>query len=169
MRGIWLIPVIWAATGTPVISAEPGAGCAPVLKAMAKTLQADHSTISQNGTDISSGITAGGVNYLQVRGAWKVSPLTPQDNQKRSDENLRNAKSYTCQALSDSIVDGVAAANYRAHTESEDAVVDTTISIAKGTGLAIRVENSMDTGGGTKAHYVTRYSYSGIHAPAVQK
>ena len=99
----------------------------------------------------------------------RSSPLSPQDNQKRSDENLRNAKTYTCQALPDSMIDGVTAANYRTHSEGDDAVVDSTVSIAKNTGLALRVENDVDIGGGNKTHYITRYSYTGIQAPATQK
>lgn len=146
MRAIWLVLGIWAVSGTPAMSAEPGAGCMPVLKAMAKTLQSDHSAITQDGSRTTTGITAGGVNYLQVGSVWKVSPLSPQDNQKRSDENLRNARTYTCQALPDAIIDGVAVANFRTHTESQDAVVESTVSIAKSTGLAIRVENGIDTG-----------------------
>jgi hypothetical protein len=169
MRSIWLVLGIWAINATTTFAAEPGASCAPILKAMTKTLVADHSTLSQEGDRTSSGITAGGVNYLQIGGTWKVSPLSPQDNQKRSQENLRNAKSYTCQALADSMLDGVAVANYRTHTESEDGVVDSSIAIAKSTGLALRVENTMDMGGGTKAHYITRYGYTGIQAPPVKK
>jgi len=169
MRTIWLVLNIWAITGTPAVSAEPGPGCTPVLRAMAKTLQTDHSAITQNGGRTSTGITADGVDYLKIGDAWKVSPLSPQDNQKRSDENLRNAKTYTCQALPDSTIDGVTVANYRTRTEGHDAVVDSTVSIAKSTGLALRVENDIDTGGGTKTHYTTRYSYSGIQAPAAQK
>lgn len=169
MRSIWLVLGIWASTCTPAGSAEPGIDCTPVLKAMAKTLQTDHSAITQSGGRTSTGITAGGVDYLQIGGAWKVSPLSPQDNQKRSDENLRNAKTYTCQALPDSMIDGVTAANYRTRTESDDAVVDSTVSIAKRTGLALRVENDTDTGGGNRRHYITKYSYTGIQAPAAQK
>ena len=169
MRSIWLVLGIWAITGAPAGSAEPGPGCTPVLKAMAKTLQADHSAITQIGGRTSTGITAGGVDYLQIGGAWKVSPLSPQDNQKRSDENLRSAKTYTCQALPDSMIDGVTAANYRTHTEGDDAVVNSTVSIAKSSGLALRVESDIDTGGGNKAHYITRYSFTGIQAPAAQK
>jgi hypothetical protein len=169
MRSIWLIPGIWVIAWTPAGSAEPGPGCTPVLKAMAKTLQTDHSASTQAGTRTSTGITAGGVDYLQIGGTWRVSPMSPQDNQKRSDENLRNAKTYTCQALPDSMIDGVAVANYRTHTEGEDAVVDSTVSVAKSTGLALRVESDIDAGGGVKTHYTTRYSYTGVQAPVVQK
>jgi hypothetical protein len=160
---------LWAISLTPALSAEPGPGCAPIVKAMEKTLQVDHSAVTQMGGRTSTGITAGGVNYLQIDGVWKVSPISPQDNLKRSEENMHNAKAYTCQALPDSTIDGVAVANYRTHTEGQDAVVDSTISISKSTGLALSIENEMDTGGGAKNHYVTRYSYTGIHAPTAQK
>lgn len=169
MRSIWLVLGLWAIAVIPAVSAEPGPGCTPILKAMAKTLLTDHSAITQNGGRTNTGITAGGINYMQIDGTWKLSPLSPQDNQKRSDENLRNAKTYTCQALPDSMIDGVTVANYRTRTESEDAVVDSTVAIAKSTGLALRVENNIDTGGGTKTHYTTRYSYTGIQAPTVKK
>jgi hypothetical protein len=168
MRMIWLALGILTITVAPVLAAEPGPACAPVLKAMAKTLTTDHSAVTQDGTRTITGITAGGVNYMQIGGTWKVSPLTPQDNQKRSEENLHNAKGYTCQALPDSTLDGVGVVTYRTRTENADAVVDSTVSIAKNTGLALQVENNIDSGGGTKMHYTTRYSYTGIHAPAVQ-
>ncbi len=148
-------------------AAEPGPACAPILKAMAKTLVADHATLTQSGGHTSNGITAGGVSYLQIGNAWKVSPLSPKDNQARSDENLRNAKSYTCQSLPDSSIDGVAVANYRTRTETEDTVVESQISISKTSGLAIQVDNNI--GEGNKSHYSTRYTYTGIHAPSVQK
>ena len=148
-------------------AAEPGPACAPILKAMAKTLVADHATLTQSGGHTSNGITAGGVSYLQIGNAWKVSPLSPKDNQARSDENMRNAKSYTCQSLPDSSIDGVAVANYRTRTETEDTVVESQISISKTSGLAIQVDNNL--GEGNKSHYSTRYTYTGIHAPSVQK
>jgi hypothetical protein len=169
VRTILLVLGIWAIAGTAAVAADLGPSCLPILKAMTKTLQSDHSTVTQDGSHTSTGITAGGANYLQMQGKWIVSPLSPQDNLKRSEENLRNAKVYTCQALPDSVIDGVPVANYRTRTESANGVVDSTVSIAKGSGLAIRVENSMDSGGGAKASYVTRYGYTGIHAPAVQK
>jgi hypothetical protein len=157
-----------AAANVTASAAEPGAACAPILKAMAKTLIADHAAVTQGNGRTSNGITAGGVSYLQIEGAWKLSPLTPKDNQARSDENLKNAKSYACQSLPDSTIDGVAVANYRARTETEDAVVETTIAISKASGLAIQVDNNL-VGDGNKSHYSTHYTYTGIHAPSVQK
>jgi hypothetical protein len=112
---------------------------------------------------------AGGVNYLQIENVWKLSPLSPKANQARSDENLRNAKAYTCQSLPDGRIDGVAVANYRTRTETEDAVVESKIAISKVSGLAIEVDNDFTSGGSSKSHYGTRYSYTGVHAAPLQK
>lgn len=167
-RLLLVIAVFGTATATAT-AAVPGPGCAPILSAMAKTLQVDHATLTQSNGQTTHGITAGGVNYLQINNAWKVSPFSPKDNQARSDENLRNAQSYTCQATPDSSVDGVAVANFRTRTESDGTVVESKISISKASGLAIQVENDLDSGGSVKSHYVTHYSYTGIQAPTVQK
>jgi hypothetical protein len=74
-----------------------------------------------------------------------------------------------CQALPDSSLDGVAVANYRTRTETDGSVVESKIAISKASGLAIKVENDIDSGGGSKSHYSTRYTYAGIHAPSIQK
>jgi hypothetical protein len=159
-----LVAMVATATG-----AELTPACAPILSAMTKTLQVDHASVTQSNGITMNGITAGGVNYLQIDNVWKVSPISPRDNQVRSDENLRNAKSYVCQRLPDSSIQGVAVANYRMRTESDGTVVDSTIAISKGSGLAIEVTNELDSGGGSKSHYSTRYTYTGIHAPSVKK
>jgi hypothetical protein len=157
-----------AAIGTAT-AAQLSPACGPIMSAMTKTLQADHATLTQINGQSTNGITAGGVNYLQIDGVWKVSPMTPRENQARSDENLRNAKSYVCQRLPDSSIDGIAVANYRTRTETEEDVVESTISIAKSSGLAIQVTNEFGAGGGSKSQYTTRYSYTGIHAPPIKK
>ena len=166
-RFLLSIAILGAATASH--GAEPGPVCAPILKAMARTLVADHASLTQSNGQSMNGITAGGVNYLQIENVWKVSPLSPKENQSRSDENLRNAKTYLCQSLPDSIVDSVPVANYRTRTETEDVVVESKIAISKVSGLAIEVENDLTSGGSGKSHYSTRYSYSGVHAPSVQK
>jgi hypothetical protein len=167
-RFLQIMTILGAATATAV-AAEPGPICTPVLKAMAKTLQADHASLTQSNGQSLRGITADGVNYLQIENVWKVSPLSPKDNQSRSDENLRNAKTYVCESLADSVVDGVPVANYRTRTESEDAVVESKVAISKASGLAIEVDNDLISGQRTKSHYSTRYSYMNIHAPSTQK
>lgn len=158
----------WAAIGTAT-AAEPAPNCAPLLRAMEKTLRVDHATLTQSNGHTTSGITAGGVNYLQFDNVWKVSRMSPQDNQARSDENLRNAKTYVCQTLPDSSIDGQPVANYRTRTETDGSVVESHIAVSKASGLAIEVDNDIDSGGGAKSHYSTRYTYTGIHAPTIQK
>jgi hypothetical protein len=135
---------------------------------MAKTLDADHATLTQSNGHTTNGITAAGVNYLQMGNVWRVSPLSPRNNQARSDENLRNAKAYVCQSLPDGSIDGVPAANYRTRTETEG-VVESKISISKISGLAVEVDNDLSAGGSSKTHYNTRYTYTGIRAPFIQK
>jgi hypothetical protein len=78
-------------------------------------------------------------------GKWIVSPISPHGK------------------------GGVAVANYQIRTESEDRAVDCTPSIAKASGLTIRVENSRQSGDGVKSSCVTRYRHAGIHAPTVQR
>jgi hypothetical protein len=80
---------------------------------------------------------------------------------------LKNAKSHTCQSLPDSSIDGVLVANYQTRTGTEDTVVESKIAISKASGLAIQVDNNI--GEGNKSHYSTHYTYSGVHAPSVQK
>ncbi len=155
-----------AATVTAV-AAEPSPACAPILKAMAKTLVADHAAVTQGKNRTLNGITVGGVNYMQIDGKWKASLLSPKDNQERSDENLKNAKSYVCQSLPDSTIDGVAVANYQTHTEGDGEIIESKIAISKASGLAIQVENNL--AGENNSRYTTRYTYTNIHAPAIQK
>ncbi len=167
-RALYIIAILGAATAAAT-AAEPGPTCAPILSAMKKTLEVDHATLTQSDRQTMNGITAGGVNYLQIGGVWKVSPLSVRDNQQRSDENLRNAKAYLCQSLPDSSIDGVAVVNYRTRTETEDAVVESRIAVLKSSGLAVEVVNDLTAGGSSKSHYRTRYTFTGIHAPSVQK
>jgi hypothetical protein len=166
LRAQVILLSVTVATAT-AIAAEPGPTCAPILKAMARTIAVDHASVSESNGHTSKGLTVGGVNYLQIDGVWKVSGMSPKDNQTRSDENLKNAKSYTCQSLPDSTIDGVVVANYQTRTEIEDTVVESKIALSKATGLAIQVDNNI--GEGKKSHYSTRYSYTNIHAPTVQK
>jgi hypothetical protein len=80
---------------------------------------------------------------------------------------LKNAKSYACHVLPNTTIDGVAVAYYHTRTETDDEVVESKVAISKASGMAIQVENVL--AGENNSHYVTRYTYTGIHAPAVQK
>ena len=104
-----------------------------------------------------------GVNYIEIGGAWRKSPLSPQDSIAQSRENLRNAKSYTCSSLPDSVVNGVPVSNDAARTVTEDDTVESKISVSKATGRTVQVENDIKTV--KDAHYVTQYAYDNVKAP----
>jgi hypothetical protein len=169
MPRITAVLAMLVAAATAVPAAEPGPACAPVLKAMTRTLETDHATVSTSNGETNNGITAGGVNYLQVGGAWRMSGLPPRDNQQRFAQNLRNAKFFTCQPLPDSTLEGAPVFSYRTITETDDAVTESTVSLLKSSGLAVAVENTTTERNGPKSHYVTKYSYTGIRAPTIQK
>jgi hypothetical protein len=130
---------------------------------MEKSMLADHNTVTIMAGKTLHGVTVGGVNYIEVDGAWRKSPLSPQDSLARSRGNLKNAKSYTCSSLPDSVVNGVPVANYAARTVTADDTVESKISVSKATGRTVQVENDSKTV--KDAHYVTQYTYDNVKAP----
>ena len=151
--------------------AAPGAGaaslsadCKPVFAAMEKTLLSNHTTVTTRGSETLRGVTVDGTTYLQVNGAWRKSPFTPQDNVTQSRGNLKDAKEYTCKPLPDAVVDGTPVVNFATHTVgSEDDIIDSRIAISKATGLAVSIENRRGADGA--ASYMTRYGYANVKAP----
>lgn len=150
-------------TVTPALAQTPAA-CKPVSAAMTKLLTTDHANVSTSRGITSQGITAGGVNYIQVRGVWRKSPMSPQDMLKQEEENIRNAKNYTCKALADEVVDGAPASVYTTHSESDAGVADAKVWISKSSGLPLKTEEDLETLG----HVSIVYSYTNIHAPVVK-
>ena len=146
----------------PCHAAELSGDCKPIFDAMEKTLLSNHTTTTTRGSETMRGVTVGGTAYLQIKGAWRKSPLTPQDNIVQSRANLKDAKEYSCKALPDAVVDGVPVATFATHTVgSEGDVIDSRIALAKSTGLAVSVENHI----GSKVGYMTRYGYTDVKAP----
>jgi hypothetical protein len=144
-------------------AAELSAACQPLVAAMEKSLLADHNTATIRAGKISHGVTIGGVNYIEVSGAWHKSPMSPKDLIAQSRENLKDAKGFTCSTLPDSIVNGVPVSNYAARTVTEDDTTDNKISISKAMGRLVQVEN--DSKNDENAHYITQYTYDGVKAP----
>ncbi|MCK9686643.1 hypothetical protein [Scleromatobacter humisilvae] len=151
------------ATSTTPRAAELSGDCKPVFAALEKSIQANHTTTTNRGTDVLHGVTVDGAVYIQVRGAWRKSEISARDNIAMSRENLKDASEFSCKALPDSVVDGTPAANYATHTVNDDVVIDTRIAIAKGTGLALSVVTRLPGGGG--GDVVTRYAYGNVKAP----
>jgi len=111
-------------------------------------------------------ISAGGATYILLNGTWRRSPMTTKDALAQMDENLKNAKVFSCQHVGDEPVTGVAAAVYTAHTENGGVKADVRTWIATGSGLVLRTEDDMDTGSGGKSHISVRYDYTNVQAPA---
>ncbi len=151
------------AASTAAHAAELSGDCKPVLAALEKSIQANHTTITTHGADVLHGVTVDGAVYLQINGAWRKSGITAKDNIDMSRSNLKDAKEYSCKALPDSVVDGTPAANYTTHTVNDDVVIDTRIAIARSTGLAISVVTRRP--GDPAGDVVTHYAYGSVKAP----
>lgn len=163
VRPTFALAVLALCTLPAARGAELSANCKPVFAAMEKSILANHETTTTRGAEILHGVTVDGAVYLQVRGAWRKSPISAQDNIAMSRENLKDANEYSCKALPDSVVDGTPVANYAAHTVNDGAVIDTRVAVAKGSGLAVSVENRLS--GDTAGAVVTKYSYGNVKAP----
>ena len=163
VRPIFALAALALCTLTAVRGADLSADCKPVFAAMEKSLQVNHATTSTHGADVVHGVTVDGTVYLQMRGAWRKSPISVQDNLAMSRENLKDAREYSCKALPDSVVDGTPVANYATRTVNDDTVIDSRIAIAKDSGLAVSVENRRT--GETGGDVVTKYSYGNVKAP----
>jgi hypothetical protein len=115
----------------------------------------------------SESIFAGGTIYIQARGKWMRSPMSLEKMRRQREENIRNAKSMSCRYLRDEAVDGEAAAVYNSQSETEDTKSSSTLWVSKRTGLPLKNEIDIDTGGGPgKQHDSVRYDYSNVRPPA---
>jgi len=110
-------------------------------------------------------IYAGGVIYVQVRGQWRKSPLTPTQQREQQQENRKNAKNISCHHLRDETVNGEPAAVYSAHAETEDTKSDAVVWISKSSGLLLRQDENLDSDG-DKFQVSARYEYGNVTPPA---
>lgn len=111
-------------------------------------------------------ISTGGVTYIQMNGKWRRSPMTPKQAVAQMDTNLATTTVYSCTHVGDESVAGTATAVYTSHTENEGVKADARTWVAKGSGLIVRTEEDLDTGGGDKRHMSIRYEYTNVQAPA---
>jgi len=124
--------------------------------------------VSKSGKlETSESIFVGGVRYIQFRGQWTRSPMTVLQMRDQEIENRKNAKNQSCHFTKDDTVNSEAASVYSVHYESEDAKSDGQVWISKRSGLILRNELDIDSGGGKSGlnHYSIRYDYSNVKAP----
>jgi hypothetical protein len=147
--------------------------CAPLVAAQKKEIMTPHhsystETTAGQGAKTTTGevISAGGAMYIMYEGKWRRSPMTPQGSLDQLQQNLADAKQVACQHVGDEVVAGVPASVYSSHNEDEEVKADTKTWVATGSGLVLRTEEDLDTGGGNKRHISIRYEYANVHGPA---
>lgn len=158
----------------PARAAAVDPACKPMLDSMAKQYSTPvHIYMTQvaafrgDKPRSTESIFAGGTIYVQVRGKWVRSPMSLEQMRRQREENIRNAKSMSCRYLRDEAVDGEAAAVYSSQSETEDTKSSSTLWVSKRTGLPLKIEIDIDTGGTQgKEHSSVRYDYSNVRPPA---
>jgi hypothetical protein len=144
--------------------AEPAPSCKPVVAALDKVFSIDHAETTVTNAQSAERLQVGGVAYLNVRGKWSRSPLTPTDSLQTIHTYQHDAKVYDCRALSDATVDGVPAQVYSIHIEHDDAISDVKLSLSKETGLPLSTVQDIRNDEG-KRHTTTTFRYEGLKAP----
>lgn len=148
--------------------AQPAA-CKPVIDAMLKVATTPHHTLSTDGSQKSESIVVDDATYVQVRGAWRKSPMTPQAQRQQEEENIKNAKVYACTELRSETVNGIPAVAYKVHSETPNVGnSDGTVWIAPSLGLPVKTEEDITPSMGPKMHISITWDYSNIHAPLVK-
>jgi hypothetical protein len=169
-----LTALLISATAARPARAAADPSCKPMLDALRKQIATPtHIYMTESGgvrghgkPESHESIHTGGAIYVQMNGQWKRSPITTEDMRRQEEENVRTAKSMTCRYLRDEAVGGEAAAVYRSQVDNQDVKSDATVWISKRTGLPLKSENDLDTGGNDKQHLSIRYEYSNVAAPA---
>ncbi len=161
------VAVIVVAAGPARAQTSPV--CKAVSDAMLRVTTTPHHAVATISalSEVTESILAGDTNYFKYHGVWKKSPLTPKDNLEREQENIKNAKVYTCKQSPDEVLDGMPVAVYTAHSETTDVgTTDAKLWISKATGLPVKTESDLDIG--VKQHQSMRYDYANIKAPIVK-
>lgn len=158
------------ALGASRPAAAQQAACRPVTDAMLKAATTPHHTISANGSQTTGEtIMVDNATYVLIKGIWHKSPMTPQEQLQQEQENIKNAKVYTCTPLRSETVNGTAAVAYRVHSETPDVgTSDGTVWVAPSLGLPVKAEEDITTSVGPKMHISIAWDYSNIHAPLVK-
>jgi hypothetical protein len=117
-------------------------------------------------TETNEIISVGGRTYLLDKGTWRRSPLTPQMQLDQMNENIANAKEFTCERVGDDAVGGEPAVVYTSHTVAGNVAATARLWVSKRSGLPLRNEEDVDTGDGDKRHISIRYEFTNVRAPA---
>jgi len=160
------VPLVTIALGASSLAAD---SCQPVFDAIKKIVTTPSHSYS---TGVVSGkpsstetIYVQGKTYMNVKGKWVLSSVTPNDVLQQEMENEKQGKS-TCQFVRNESVNGEAAAVYSMRRETETGKEDDQVWISKANGRALREEVDVDYGGALgKSHLSARYEYSNVEPP----
>lgn len=150
-------------------AAAQTAACKPVTDAMLKVVTTPHHARSTDGPQSNETIVADNTTYVLIKGVWHRSPMTPQEQLKQEQENIKDAKVYTCTMLRAETVNGIAAVAYKVPSETPDAGnSDGIVWIAPSLGLPVKTDEDLTLFGGSKRHISITWDYTNIHAPVVK-
>jgi hypothetical protein len=149
------------------------AACRPMVDAERKEAttahhlyQTEKSALPGENARTSESISTGDATYIMIKGKWQRSPMGPKEWLAQLDENLKTMKWNGCQQVGEESVGGVTATVYRAQSEDDGAKEDVRVWVAKSSGLVLRVEEDVDTGGKAgKLHRSVRYEHDNVRAP----
>jgi len=175
-RSSTVLRLLLGAIGVGAMPAAAGAqqipaACRPLVEAELKAISTPHHMYEtkadgRSGQDpIAEVITAGGVTYVKAGGKWMRSPISLQAQIDQVNRNIATTKVYTCQRVGSETVAGMPATVYTLHTENADTKADARAWIGTGNGLMLKMDESVDAIG-IKSHYLIRYEYANVQAPA---
>jgi hypothetical protein len=154
------IAAMFAATGAHADD------CVTVMTALAQMsvpYRASVSFSNLNGKPaMTETIFAGGKIYVQLNGAWHVSPITAQKMVDRMKKNYTASK-HACRRVGDETVGGQAASVYVASFQSPRSHSDNRIWISRSRGVLLKTWARIDEGNQTMT---STYEYDNIQPPA---
>jgi hypothetical protein len=166
--------IVAAATSATIPPTASGqnvpAACRPLVDAELKTLRTPHhmyeteADANASQKPLAELITAGGVTYVKSDGKWMRSPISLKAQIDQENQNVAASRVYACQRVGSESVAGVPATVYTLHTENADTKADARVWMGTGTGLMLKMDESVDASG-TKMHYLIRYEYTNVTAP----
>ena len=107
-------------------------------------------------------IFTGGKIYVQLNGAWQVSPMTVQEMTEQMKKNYKESK-HSCQHVGDESVGGQAAAVYTASFQSPRSHSENRVWISRSRGVLLKTFAHIIEGNQTMT---TTYDYGNVQPPA---
>jgi hypothetical protein len=177
MKLLTAAPLILTLAALPILLAPSPARaqseCKPLFDAVDKLTTVPHHAYATQKTDgkdrTSETILVGEDIYVNADGKWVKSPITPKEMREQEQENRKESTQMSCKHERDESVSGEPAEVYATHNKNGDVDYTARIWLSKRTGLILRQDEDIDTGGGPsgKSHHSIRYDYSNVSAPAV--